>query len=94
MTDKKLDYTSGVVPILKVDRALDQLRRGADDKKLNGVAVGAFAKYDADQMHGLPVGVQVIGRRLEEEKILGFMGLLEDSLTKVGKKYEGLEVSS
>lgn len=31
-------------------------------------------------MHGLPVGVQVVGRRLEEEKVLAVMKRLEDAL--------------
>ena len=33
--------------------------------------------YDADKMHGLPVGVQVVGRAWEEERVLGIMGELE-----------------
>lgn len=36
--------------------------------------------YDANEMHGLPVGVQVIGRRLEEEKVLALMKRVEDAL--------------
>ena len=31
-------------------------------------------------MNGLPVGVQVIGRRLEEEKVLAVMKRVEDAL--------------
>jgi Asp-tRNA(Asn)/Glu-tRNA(Gln) amidotransferase A subunit family amidase len=31
-------------------------------------------------MHGLPVGVQVVGRRLEEEKVLAIMKRVEDAL--------------
>jgi Asp-tRNA(Asn)/Glu-tRNA(Gln) amidotransferase A subunit family amidase len=31
-------------------------------------------------MHGLPVGVQVIGRRLEEEKVLAIMKRIEDAM--------------
>ena len=49
-------------------------------KKLNGVARGAYKHYDAERMHGLPVGVQVVGRRLEEEKVLAVMKRLEDAL--------------
>jgi hypothetical protein len=49
-------------------------------KKLNGVAHGAWKHYDPVRMHGLPVGVQVIGRRLEEEKVLAVMKRIEDAL--------------
>lgn len=41
-------------------------------------------------MHGLPVGVQVVGRRLEEEKVLAVMQRLEDALGE--EKYELLEL--
>lgn len=36
--------------------------------------------YDAEAMHGLPVAVQVVGRRLEEEKVLALMGRVERML--------------
>lgn len=64
-----------------------------DIKKLNGVARGAYKHYDAEKMHRLPVTVQVVGRRLEEEKVLACMQRIEDALDKHnGGKYELLEV--
>ena len=48
--------------------------------------------YDADQMHGLPIGVQIVGRRLEEEKVLDGMKLLELALKRAGKAYSLLKV--
>ena len=44
------------------------------------MAQGAYKLYDAEAMHGLPVGVQVIGRRLQEEKVLALMARVEDAL--------------
>lgn len=41
-------------------------------------------------MHGLPVGVQVIGRRLEEEKVLALMERVEEALGD--DKFKLLEV--
>ncbi|KAF3939802.1 Acetamidase [Dactylella cylindrospora] len=87
-----LDYSAGVLPITKVDPAKDQLPKDFDFQKLNGIAKGAYVHYDADKMAGLPVGVQVIGRRLEEEKVLGSMARIERLLEKKGLKYELLEV--
>jgi len=87
-----LDYTAGVIPVTKVDRAVDQLPPSFDFKKLNGVAKGAYMHYDAIKMEGLPVGVQVVGRRLEEEKVLACMERCEDALKKSGGKYELIEV--
>ena len=43
-------------------------------------------------MHGLPVGVQVVGRRLEEEKVLAVMKMIEDALGD--DKYDLLDVDS
>lgn len=76
----QLDYTAGIVPVTHVDKALDGLPADFNIKTLNGVAQGAYKLYDAQAMHGLPVGVQVVGRRLEEEKVLAAMKRLEDAL--------------
>jgi len=73
-----------------VDENLDQLPGNFNITKLNGVARGAYKLYDAEDMHGLPVGVQVVGRRLEEEKVLSVMKRIEDALGD--DKYKLLEV--
>lgn len=73
-----------------MDKELDQLPRGFDVRKLNGVAQGAYKHYDATAMHGLPVGVQVVGRRLEEEKVLAIMARVEQALGE--QRYELLEL--
>jgi Asp-tRNA(Asn)/Glu-tRNA(Gln) amidotransferase A subunit family amidase len=59
-------------------------------KALNGVAKGAYMHYDADKMHGLPVAVQIVGKRLEEEKVLAAMQRLEDALGD--EKYQLLAI--
>lgn len=63
-----------------VDKTKDQLPAGFNIKKLNGIAQGAYKLYDATEMHGLPVGVQIIGQRLEEEKVLALMERVENAL--------------
>lgn len=78
------------MPVTHVDKALDQLPASFNIKKLNGVAQGAYKLYDADAMHGLPVAVQVVGRRLEEEKVLAIMKRIEDALGE--QKYKLLEL--
>lgn len=69
-----------MLPVTHVDKSKDQLPAGFNIKKLNGVAQGAYKLYNADDMHGLPVGVQIVGRRLEEEKVLALMKRVEDAL--------------
>ncbi|KAL4810834.1 amidase signature domain-containing protein [Aspergillus unguis] len=62
-----LDYTSAVIPVTTADKNVDiasprEFLGELDEKIYNG--------YDADVYDGAPAGVQVFGRRLQEEKIL------------------------
>lgn len=50
----------------------------------NAIARGAWKHYDADKMHGLPAAVQIVGRKFEEEKVLAYMEIVEDALSKSG----------
>lgn len=59
---------------------------------MNGVARGAYKHYNAEKMHGLPVGVQVVGQRLQEEKVLAVMERVVEMMEKEGKGYELLEI--
>lgn len=85
-----LDYTCGIMPITHVDKTLDQLPSDFSLKNLNGVAYGAYKHYDATAMHGLPVAVQIVGQRLEEEKVLAIMKRIEDALGE--DKYQLMEI--
>ena len=58
----------------------------------SAVEAGAWAGYDADAMHGLPVGVQIVGRRYEEEKVIEGMKLVERLLADAGDAYQRLEI--
>lgn len=87
-----LDYSAGIIPVTHVDAKKDRLPADFNIKKLNGVAQGAYMHYDADKMAGLPVAVQIVGRRLEEEKVLAVMERVEDAIDKHGGRYSLLEV--
>ena len=76
----------------RVDRVLDKLPSTFRFGDLNGPAKGAYQHYDADQMHGLPVAVQVVGQRLQEEKVLVFMERIEEALKKSIGTYQLLEI--
>jgi hypothetical protein len=88
-----VDSTVGVLPITKVDSALDThptnfLEGSTGSKILEGRTYGPSTKrtaYDAKKMHGLPVGVQVVGKPWEEEKVLALMKQLE---RLVGYQYD------
>jgi hypothetical protein len=74
------------MPITRVDCALDKLPPRAFRPR-NKIEKDAYVGYDADDMHGLPVGVQIVGRRLEEEKVLEGMKLIEGILKSKGIAY-------
>ena len=76
------------MPVTKVNAVKDGLPQDFKLSKLNGVARGAYIHYDALKMQGLPVGVQVVGRRLEEEKVLTVMSRILSMLEQDGNAYE------
>ncbi|KAA8913352.1 acetamidase [Sphaerosporella brunnea] len=83
-----LDYTAGVLPVGRVDPALDKVQHGGR-KLQNGVAKRCWRLYDAASMKGLPVAVQVVAPgRLREEMVLAGMKRVEEALSKVGRGWE------
>ncbi|WOO83522.1 Fatty acid amide hydrolase 1 [Vanrija pseudolonga] len=81
-----LDSTVGVVPITRVDPDKDaapaDYTAGSTgswllEKRVYG---GDDPAYDATKMAGLPVAVQVAGRRWDEERVIAFMRVLEDNM--------------
>ncbi|KAL4789810.1 Acetamidase [Aspergillus venezuelensis] len=63
-----LDFTSVVVPVGLADRKVDKRVKGF--KGVSELDELVQSGYDAEAYHGAPVAVQVIGRRLTEERIL------------------------
>lgn len=71
-----LDYPAVVFPVCKVDKEVDQL----DDKgkALSGLDEDNRKLWDLEEFHGMPVGLQLVGRRFEDEKILGILEHIND----------------
>jgi amidase len=63
-----LDLTSVVVPVTFADKDVDKKLEGYSG--LNEEDAGVQSGYDPVKYHGAPVGIQVIGRRLSEERTL------------------------
>ena len=78
------------MPVTRVDSTHDKLSRTFRPR--NKVEKDAYVGYDADEMRGLPVGVQIVGRRLEEEKVLEGMKIIEDVFKKSGIAYMPMPV--
>ena len=78
-----VDSTVGVVPVTRVKAGLDQhdgsFLKGSDGSKLleKRVYGGTKPAYDAQQMDGLPLGVQIVGQAWEEERVLKMMKIVE-----------------
>lgn len=69
------DSASSGIYVAAVDEARrsylhDYAPRNAIDEWIRGL-------YDPEAMKGLDIGVQIIGRRYEEEKVLGVASMLE-----------------
>lgn len=43
---------------------------------------GKWGAYDAVKMSGLPVGIQLVGRKWQEEKVIEMMKVVDDALGK------------
>ncbi|PLB55430.1 amidase [Aspergillus steynii IBT 23096] len=63
-----LDYTSVVFPVTRADKNIDVSQPGTGF--LNEMDQEVHGQYDADAYDGAPAGLQLIGRRLQEEKVL------------------------
>lgn len=63
-----LDFTSVVVPVTFADKNVDVKRAGR--QPLSSLDATVQAEYDPEAYHGAPVAIQVIGRRLSEERTL------------------------
>ena len=54
---------------------------------MNDVGRAVHGLYDAAAMHGLPLAVQVVGGRFEEEKVLAGMRVIEKALADAGRGF-------
>ncbi|KAH7075399.1 acetamidase [Paraphoma chrysanthemicola] len=63
-----LDFTSVVVPVTFADKSVDG--KNESFKPVSNMDKTVQEEYDPEAYHGAPVAVQVIGRKLSEEKTL------------------------
>ncbi|KAF2012427.1 amidase [Aaosphaeria arxii CBS 175.79] len=63
-----LDYPGAVFPVTKVNKEIDKPEgRG---KFLSDLDEANSKLYDPQEFHGLPISLQLVGRRFEDEKVL------------------------
>ncbi|GAA5874603.1 hypothetical protein JCM3774_004658 [Rhodotorula dairenensis] len=83
-----VDSTVGQIPVTFVDPARDGLtdewherRRTHNGSKIFEQRVyGPGGIYDAKDMAGLPVGVQLVGRQWDEERVIELMKVVDEAL--------------
>jgi Asp-tRNA(Asn)/Glu-tRNA(Gln) amidotransferase A subunit family amidase len=75
-----LDYSAVVLPFGRVDKGVDVKKDGEEVKGYeprNETDGFVWGLYDPEEMHGLPLSVQIVAGRLEEEKVLGAAKVVE-----------------
>lgn len=85
------DQSAAVLPVIKTDKAIDvacplQIPEGIKDKYVRANKK-VHQDYDPELYHGMPVNVQVIGRRFQEEKVLAITEYI-DGLLRGGEMEE------
>ncbi|OCL12926.1 general amidase [Glonium stellatum] len=73
-----LDYSSVCIPVTHADKTIDIFRE--DYRPLNPTDYKNWEAYDADQYDGAPVGVQIMGHTLQEERTLSIAQITYEAL--------------
>ena len=77
----------GTIPVTRVDASKDELTEewikgpGHGSKLIEREAFeGKRPVYDPKKMANIPVGVQIVGKRWEEEKVIAMMHVVDQAL--------------
>lgn len=82
-----VDSPVGIVPVTRVDPSKDQLTTAWFEGPGHGSKLferelfeGKKAVYDPKKMKNIPIGVQIVGRKWEEEKVIAMMHVVDKAL--------------
>lgn len=73
-----LDYTSVVIPVTNVDKSIDT--KAENFQAVNDMDQKTQDAYDPEIYHGAHVSIQLVGRRLEEEKMLAIAKYVAETI--------------
>jgi len=75
-----LDFAACTFPVTFADKELDKATDLGSFKPSSDIDGRIQSDYDAEFYHGAPVALQIVGRRLEEEKVLEMCEVIADAL--------------
>jgi amidase len=86
-----VDYPSVVLPAGEVSKELDRVASETMDAYIprNKLDEWNWDNFDLEAMDGMPIGVQVVARRLEEEKVLGAAKVVDNVLKQARALRDG-----
>jgi amidase len=73
-----LDWPAVTIPVTFADKEKDI--KDIQYKSANDLDMKIYENYDADIYHGGPVGIQVVGKRLQEEYLIGLAEQIAEAL--------------
>ncbi|KAJ3520133.1 hypothetical protein NMY22_g12886 [Coprinellus aureogranulatus] len=83
----------GSLPVTRVDGKEDQVTEEWEKEPGHGTTIiekgvfyGPNRLYDPELSHGLPVNIQIVGQKWEDEKVLAMMGVVDEALGK-GRRF-------
>jgi amidase len=86
-----LDMPVGCLPVTRVDAEKDMItedwtKEGGHGSRIleAGIYYGKKPLYDPADMQGMPVNIQVVGKKWEEEKVLAMMNVVDQALGERG----------
>ena len=84
-----IDSPVGVVPVTRVDPSRDALTKEWEHRSGKGTGSKLLedavyreknAPYDPVKQAGMPVGIQIVGKGFEDEKVLAMMKIIDNAL--------------
>jgi len=76
-----LDYSTAVIPVTKADKSVDVIN--PKYTPLNDLDKKNWEWYDPEAYDGAPVGLQIVARKYEEEKVWAIASIVDAVLKKI-----------
>jgi amidase len=78
-----LDYSTAVIPVTTANKTVDVV--DPDYTPMNELDAKNWAWYDAEAYDGAPVGLQIVARTYEEEKVWAIAKIVDTILKNTGQ---------